>query len=102
MTLKQDILDDRLTVFLDTDEFAEEFTWNSTTIKGLFREPFTAVPVGEVAAESSDPAVKFRPEDTVGIAHGDSVTRVDTAVVYNVTGIQPDGRDWTLVTLSQD
>lgn len=102
MTLKQDILDDRLTVFLDTDEFAEEFTWNSTTIKGLFREPFTVVPVGEVEAESSDPAVKFRPEDTVGIAHGDSVTRVDTAVVYNVTGKQPDSRGWVLITLSQD
>lgn len=102
MTLKQEMLDDRFTVFLDTDEFAENFTWNSTTIKGLFREPFSAVSVGEVEAESSDPAIRFRPEDIVGIAHGDSVTRIETSVVYSVTGIQPDGRGWTLVILSQD
>lgn len=102
MALKDDILSDRLDVFLNTDEFAENFTWNSTTIKGLFQNPYTAVPVGEVEAESSGPAARFRPEDTVGVAHGDSITRVDTAVVYKVTGIQPDGRGWSLITLSQD
>lgn len=102
MTLKQEMLDDRLTVFLDTDEFAEEFTWNSTTIKGLFQNVFISVPVGEVEAESSIPAVKFRPENIVGIAQGDSVTRIADSVVYSVIGIQPDGRGWTLITLSQD
>lgn len=100
--LKDDILDDRLTVFLAIEEFAQEFTWNSITIKGLFRNPYTGVPIGEIEAESSNPAASFRPEDTVGIAHGDSVTRIDTGVVYKVTGVKPDGRGWVLITLSQD
>lgn len=102
MTLKQEILDDRLTVFLDTDEYAETFTWNSTTITGLFHDPFSAVSIGEVEAESLSPVVRFRPENIVGIAQGDSVTRIANSIVYSVTGIQPDGRGWTLITLSQD
>jgi len=100
-TLKEDILEDRTEIILDTDEFAEEFLWNSTTILGIFQNPYTAVSLGEGEAESSDPSARYRPEDTVGLAHDDSVTRVETGVVYKVTGVEPDGKGWVIVTFSQ-
>jgi hypothetical protein len=99
-TFKDDLLTDR-DIFLDDDEFAEEFVFSRSgaTIKCIFNNAFVVV-LDDV--ESTAPAIEaVKDSDITGIIHGDTLTRVSTGIVYKVTGVQPDGTGMTMVLLSQ-
>ncbi len=100
MTFKDDLLTD-LDVFLDGDEFADEFVFSRSglTIKGIFDNEFETA-VDDV--ETTQPAVTVKDTDVTGIVQGDTLTRVSDSVVYNVTGPHPDGTGLTIVLLSRD
>jgi hypothetical protein len=84
---------------MNSDDFADEFTnaRTATNINVIFDKEFVVV-IDDV--EASTPAITVADVDVPGITHGDLFTNVDTAIVYNVTGIQPDGTGITLVTLT--
>lgn len=100
MTFKND-LDTDISVFLDKDEFAEEFVFSRTglTINGIFDNEFETVVDG---VETTRPMALVKDSDITGIVQGDTMTRVSDSVVYNVTGVHPDGTGLTFVILSQD
>ena len=85
---------------MDNTQFADDFVNARTglTISVLFDKEFTVI-IEDV--EDSAPAITVADTDIVGIKHGDTLTHVDTATVYSVIGIQPDGTGMTLVVLSQ-
>ncbi len=101
MTLKADIAADR-DVFIDPDEFGEAFVYNAVTIYGVFDNAYETVEMGEAPVSTTQPAAEFKASDVTGIAQGDTVTRVDGGVVYNVARVEPDGRGWSMVIFSQD
>ncbi len=101
MTLK-DVMDaDIKTVFLNADDFADEFVNDRTilTINALFDNEFIVV-VDDV--ESTTPAITVADTDVLGVQHNDLFTDVVTSIVYKLVGIQPDGTGFTLLVLSQD
>ncbi len=102
-TLKEDIVDD-LDTFLDEDEFAEEFVFSRTglTINCIFDNAFELAAEGDEGVATTQPMVVAKDSDITGIIQGDTLTRVSDSVVYNVTGIHPDGTGMTTVLLSQD
>ncbi len=99
-TFKDDMLTDLDTFLEDGDDFV--FSRSGLTIKGIFDDAFEAAAQDGDAVESSQPQVKVKDTDVTGIIHGDTLTRVSDSVVYNVTGIHPDGTGMTVVLLSQD
>lgn len=100
MTLKADILTD-LDTFLNTDEFAVQVTYNSTTINGIFDIFFVEDPQGETGVETKRAQVTVKSSDVVGIAHDD--TMIINSVTYNVIGVQPpDDTGLTDILLSED
>jgi hypothetical protein len=102
-TFKDDIVTDR-DIFLNKDEFADEFVFSrsGSTIKCIFDDAFEVAVEGEQGVETSQPQVIVKDSDVTGIIQGDTLTRVSDSVVYKVTGIHPDGTGMTLVLLSQD
>ncbi len=102
-TLKDDILTDR-DVFLDEDEFAEEFVFSRSgaTINCIFDDAFEVAVEGGQGVETSAPQVIAKDSDVTGIVQGDTLTRVSNSVVYKVTKPMPDGTGMTVVLLSQD
>lgn len=103
MTLKDDVTTD-LDEFLNSNEFAEDFTFSRSglTITGIFDDAFeVAVEEGQ-GVESSQPQVIVKDSDVTGIIQGDTLTRASNSVVYKATGIHPDGTGLTLILLSQD
>lgn len=101
MTLRARITSDIKSIFMNNEQFADDFVFSRSglTISGLFDKEFILV-VDDV--ETTAPALTVADSDIVGIIHGDTLTEVSTSIVYNVTGIQPDGTGVTLVILSQD
>ncbi len=99
MTFKNDLTND-LDIFLNSDEFAVDVTYNSATIQGIFDDEFTSAVEGEMGIESSVPQVLVKTSDVPNVAHNETMTI--NSVVYNVIGIQPDGTGMTLILLSQD
>ncbi len=99
-TLKETITADIINVFMNTDDFAEGFTFSRTalSVASIFDNEFTVI-VDDV--ESSAPAITVNDSDITGIIHGDTFTRDSDSTVYNVIGIQPDGTGVTVVILSQ-
>jgi len=98
MTLKDLLTSDIKTIFMNSDDFADEFLNARTglTIGAIFDKEFIVV-IDDV--ESSTPAITVADTDVPSIAHDDLFTNTETSVVYKVTGIQPDGNGLTLVTL---
>jgi hypothetical protein len=99
MTFKNDLIND-LDTFLNSDEFADDITYNSVTIQGIFDDEFSSAVQGEMGIESTVPQVLVKTSDVVGIAHADLMTINST--VYKVIGIQPDGTGMTMLLLSED
>ena len=99
MTLKRDMVTD-LDTFLNSDEFAVDITYGGGTIKGIFDNEFIANNQDEISVEDLQPQVIVKTSDVPGLAHGATMTI--ESVVYNVTGIQPDGTGLTVVILSKD
>ncbi len=101
MTLKDLIATDIKNIFLNTDDFADEFVNARTalTISTIFDNEFQVI-IDDV--ETTAPAITVADVDIPGVLHGDIFTRVEDSTVYNVTGIQPDGTGATVLVLSQD
>ena len=103
MATLDDIMDDDLeNVFFNTNDFAKQFTFSrvpATPVNAIFNNAFVVV-VDDV--ESLSPAIEVSTADIPGVIHGDTFTNIETSVVYNVIGIQPDGTGMTVVVLSQD
>lgn len=99
MTFKDDLTND-LDVFLNSDEFAVDVTYNAATIQGIFDAEFSSAVEGEVGIESTVPQVLVKTSDVPNVAHNETMTI--NSVVYSVIGIQPDGTGVTLILLSED
>ena len=99
MTFKDDLTND-LDIFLNSDEFAVDITYNAGTIQGIFDDEFSSAVQGEMGIESTVPQVLVKSSDVVGIAHADLMT-INT-IVYKIIGIQPDGTGMTMLLLSKD
>jgi hypothetical protein len=86
---------------MDNTKFADDFVNARTglTITVIFDKEFVVI-IEDV--EDSAPAMTVADTDIPGVRHGDTFTHVDTAIIYNVAGIQPDGTGITLIVLSQD
>lgn len=99
MTLRERIVDDIKTVFMNSEQFADDFVNNRTglTISALFDKEFIAI-IEDV--ESAAPAITCADSDVPGVLHNDTFTEVSTLVVYKVIGKQPDGTGLTLLLLS--
>lgn len=75
-------------------------TWNATTIKCIFGNPFALASPGDIGVENSEPTALVKASDVTGIVQGDNFTVNGTT--YKVRGIQPSGDGVTLLVLSQD
>lgn len=100
-TLKEVIDADIKTIFINTDDFAFQFlnARTSLTIGALFDNQF-AVIIDDV--ESTAPAITVAVIDVPGIKHNDLFTDTETAIVYKVAGIQPDGTGLVLIVLTEN
>jgi len=101
MTLRERLVSDIKTVFMNSDQFADDFVNARTglTISVLFDKEFIAI-IEDV--EGTAPAITAADSDVPGVLHDDLFTEVSTATVYKVIGKQPDGTGLTLLLLSQD
>jgi hypothetical protein len=99
MTFKDDLTTD-LDIFLNSNEFAVDVTYQSATIKGVFDAPFESAVEGEMGIESTLPQVLVKTSDVASAVHGQTMTI--NSVVYQIIGIQPDGTGMTLILLSED
>lgn len=99
MTFKTDLTND-LDIFLNSNEFAIDITYNSTTIQGVFDAEFSSAVEGEMGIESTVPQVLVKTSDVSSAVHGETMTI--NSVVYNIIGIHPDGTGMTLILLSED
>ena len=101
MSLNEQMDSDIKNVFLQTDDFSEQFVFSRSglTIDAIFDNEFSIV-VEDV--ESTAPEITAADTDIVGVVHSDTFTNVETSAVYNVIGIQPDGTGLTLLVLSLD
>lgn len=101
MTLRERIANDIKTVFMNSEQFGDDFVNNRTglTISVLFDKEFIAI-IEDV--EGSAPAITCADSDIPGVLHDDIFTDVSTAIAYKVIGKQPDGTGLTLLLLSQD
>ena len=98
-TFKQDLTND-LDIFLNSDEFAVDVTYQATTIQGIFDDEFSSAVQGEMGIESTVPQVLVKTSDVPNVAHNEAMTI--NSVVYKIIGIQPDGTGMTLILLSED
>ena len=71
--------------FFDTEDFAVDATFGSTTINGIFDESFMEVQ----GVEGFHPVFTCAQADVSSIAHGNAITI--GGVVYHVQGVQRDG-----------
>lgn len=71
-----------------------------TEITVLFDNEYVPMNLGGVEVESLGPAATCKTSDVSGAAHGDTLTI--SGVVYNITGIHPDGTGITVLLLSRD
>ncbi len=101
MTLKDLINTDIKNIFLNTNDFADEFVNARTTItiNTIFDNEYQVI-IDDV--ETTAPVIIVAEIDVPGVLHGDVFTRVEDSTVYNVTGIQPDGTGLIVLVLSQD
>jgi len=85
-----------LTVFLNTDDFAVEATWNATTVNVIFDAPYSQ----NLDIAGSNPSILVAAADMPGAAIGD-------AVVVNGTNYQiaeppqPDGTGMVRIELEE-
>ena len=102
-TFKEDLLTDR-DIFLDENEFADEFVFSRSglTINCIFDDAFEVAVEGEQGVETTAPQVVAKDSDVTGIVQGDTLTRVSNSVVYKVIKPMPDGTGMTVILLSQD
>ena len=98
-TFKDDLTND-LDVFLNSDEFAVDVTYLAGTIQGIFDAPFKSAVEGEMGIESTLPQVLVKTSDVASAVHGQTMTI--NSVVYQISGIQPDGTGMTSILLSED
>jgi hypothetical protein len=54
-----------------------------------------------LGVESDSPAAVLLASDAGGIAHGTELTRVKTVTTYAVREMQPDGKGWVLLILTE-
>lgn len=99
MTLKSDITSD-LPTFLNSNDFAETITYNSTSIVGIFDDAYKGINIATGEIESTDPQVIVKASDIAGIEHG--ATLIINSITYYVTGIHTDGTGLTALMLSKD
>lgn len=101
MALRDIISTDIKNIFMNSNDFAEPFTFSRSglTINAIFDDEFLVVIDG---VESSRPIITVADSDIAGIKHADTFTRTGTSIIYNVIGIQPDGTGMTMIILSQD
>ncbi len=99
MTFKNDLIND-LDIFLNSDEFGVDVTYNTVTIQGIFDDEFSSAVQGEMGIESTVPQVLLKTADVPNVAHNETMTI--NSIVYKVIGIQPDGTGMTLILLSED
>ncbi len=100
-TLRELIDADIKNIFMNTGDFAFQFL-NARTglnIGALFDNQF-AVIIDDV--ESTAPAITVAAVDVPGVNHNDLFTDTETAIVYKVAGIQPDGTGLTLLVLTRN
>lgn len=100
MTFKDDLTTD-LDIFLNSNEFAVDVTFNAATIRGIFDNEFIALLEREgIGVEGAGPQCLFKTSDVSTAIHGDTMTI--ESIVYNIIGIQPDGTGLTRILLSED
>jgi hypothetical protein len=101
MTLKDVINADVKNVFMNPNDFAFTFLNDRTRleINVIFDNQFVVV-IEDV--EDTAPAITVADTDVLSVARGDIFTDMETAIVYNVVGIQPDNTGFTILILSQD
>jgi hypothetical protein len=88
--------------FLDPADFGEAFTWSGNTIYGIFdNETYVVEDRGGVEIQIQRPSVLFKDADVVGMAEGDTVTRVLDAQAYAVRLFAPEGTGMTVIGLNK-
>ncbi|MCH9835900.1 hypothetical protein K0U83_09570 [bacterium] len=92
--------DDDLDQFLDPDDFGEAFTWNATTIYGIFdNDSYTVEGANDAPIHIQKPTVLVKTSDIPTMAQGDSITKVRTNQTYTVQIFAPDGTGLTVLGL---
>lgn len=88
-------INDDLTVYYDTDDFAIAATYNAAAVNGIFNHAYVEVE----GVEGERPVFECAEADVAGIAHGETFTV--NATTYTVVGVQPDGTGVVLIILSE-
>ena len=87
--------DEDLSVFFDTDEFADAVTYNGAPLVGIFDAAYF-----EASGIQGNQPVFICPTASVPAArHGDILVR--SGVTYKVVGVEPDGTGITLLRLEK-
>lgn len=84
-----------LSVFFDTDEFADAATYNGATINGIFDNAYFE---GQ-GIQSSQPVFTCPTASVPNALHGDELVRA--GVTFRVVGVEPDGTGVTLLRLEK-
>jgi hypothetical protein len=84
-----------LSVFFDTDEFADAVTYNGVTINGIFDNAYFE---GQ-GIQGSQPVFICPTASVSNALHGDELVR--NSVTYRVVGVEPDGTGVTLLRLEK-
>lgn len=95
--------DNDLDVFLSTDEFAEDITWNHgnsvSGISGIFDSPGTTIMVGIVPTYIERPQVILKTSDIPNADNSDTFEIRSTT--YKVVSLSPDGTGLTTIVLAE-
>ncbi|PTR17498.1 hypothetical protein C8R31_101662 [Nitrosospira sp. Nsp2] len=84
-----------LSVFFDTDEFADAVTYNGAPLAGIFDNAYFE---GQ-GIQGSQPVFTCPTADVASARHGDLLVRA--GVTYKVVGVEPDGTGITLLRLEK-
>lgn len=84
-----------LSVFFDTDEFADAVTYNGATLVGIFRDPYFEAE----GMQGSQPMFTYPTVGVLAPRHGDMLVRNGTT--YKVVGVMPDGTGLTRLHLEK-
>ena len=84
-----------LSVFFDTDEFADSVTYNGVAIAGIFDNAYFE---GQ-GIQSAQPVFTCPTASVPDAKHGDVLIRA--GITYKVVGVEPDGTGITLLRLEK-
>lgn len=84
-----------LSVFFDTDEFAEAVNYNGREITGIFDNAYFE---GQ-NMQGSQPVFSCATADVAAARHGDMLVRA--GATYKVVGVEPDGTGMSLLRLEK-